>query len=27
MLLSGCDLATLIAEADKIKHENMQPVV
>ena len=27
MLLGGCDLAKLIAEADKIKHENMQPVV
>ena len=27
MLLGGCDLATLIAEADKIKHANMQPVV
>ena len=27
MLLSGCDLATLILEADKIKHENMGSVV
>jgi hypothetical protein len=27
MLLGGCDLAKLIAEADKIKHENMSAVV
>ena len=27
MLLGGCDVATLILEADKIKHANMQPVV
>ena len=27
MLLGGCDLKKLIAEADKLKHDSMQAVV